>query len=548
MLRFAWLFLVLAAQAPVVRAQAFDAYAPQFNHRCQTGGGVPKQEDVGQLVWYRCKNSNTVVVFVHGFDSNNINAWKSETGYWPEIVAKDPIYKNASIVLAPFYTNALSADYLLNDASRGLWSELTRRDPEVGRSVLDHTKVLFVTHSTGGVLIRHVLERNLGSHPLKMSGRLVGLMLLASPSQGSKLLVDLDYTRSFFAPTNRMLGQLAPNSEFLNELSLSFQNLVARTELDRGWAMVGQEFAEGESITCEFIRSLFCRLFSDRVVVARDSALRFFPDGVVLPNRNHISISKPLDANDPVHRWLNDFYRRHFLGNERAASIPIPFFYSMEVLRSDLGDGSATMADTYSSDKRLTWTWTVIDGKCFDESNYGGPSDGCTKVFDRQAMNISREDWGGGNFLFCSLRGGDMAAAGTCAEGGPPPSTPQPDVVKVAWNSGSNISADWGDDAVKQFQVTADQQRAKLFQVTLAKRAPAKAAPVWRHVNFYRYDEYSESINRESRSSVERVRLTVFPDRVLPVSPGNERDDFKAIIDVRSDQSQPLKIRYRPRN
>jgi len=135
----------------------------------------------------RPRNSNTVVVFIHGFDSNNRDAWRHENGsYWPAIVAADSLFERASIVLAPFYTTFTSDEYSLSDASRDLWSQLKRRDPEIGRSVLDHPRVLFIAHSTGGVLLRHFLARHQGDPLLK--SKYVGAMLLASPSAGSAVL------------------------------------------------------------------------------------------------------------------------------------------------------------------------------------------------------------------------------------------------------------------------------------------------------------------------------------------------------------------------
>src|SRR5450432_3388205 len=106
-------------------------------------------EDGSKTLWYCDTGADTVVVFVHGFDSNNRTAWLQQSAnsgryfYWPQIVLNDDALEipersgnKPSIFLAGYYTALDSTIFSFNDASDQLWKALLERSGS-GRSALD---------------------------------------------------------------------------------------------------------------------------------------------------------------------------------------------------------------------------------------------------------------------------------------------------------------------------------------------------------------------------------------------------------------------------
>jgi hypothetical protein len=246
-------------------------------------------------VWHEWNTSDTVIVFVHGIFSDSRSAWLhegSEPRYWPELIRNDPSFDQPSIFLGGFSTSALSGDYGMRQAAEELFGWLDRRvDPATG-SVLEKRNIFFVVHSTGGILVRHILYHNAD----RFRGKKVGLALLASPSLGSKWA---DWVGGLSAAgRNRMAAQLRSQSEFLDELDHSFMDLVADRAM-RMPGLVGREAYEHHAPV---------RLPGLERIVERQSAARYFGKRRQLPETNHASIVKPDSRRHPGYVFVSDLF------------------------------------------------------------------------------------------------------------------------------------------------------------------------------------------------------------------------------------------------
>ncbi|PSL80029.1 hypothetical protein C7T35_34450 [Variovorax sp. WS11] len=525
----------VAVQRPAFAAEPAE-FAPGFTHPCQTQGGAPAEDRTRALVWHRCRNTDTVIVFIHGFNSNNREAWLSANGtYWPELVRSDGMFDRASIVLLPFYTALTSGDYSLFDASQGIWNELARSDPQIGRSVLDHTNIVFVAHSTGGVLLRYMLAQRQGE--AKLRRKRIGLFLVASPSEGSEALWRLNPVVSV-VPSNKMLSQLKPGSDFLNELLQTFQNLVGKDDVTRGWKLYGREFAETNPITCAFVNKFTC-MWTDLMVVSRTSAMRYFPDGLSIPNKDHLSIAKPDSANDPIHIELRSFFDVNIGNSVMRSAIPIPYYYMLTQQSLAPVRTAATPADESPEGARL-WRWTVTDGKCYSAEGVR-MAGGCQKQFDirhlkERGIDVNR-------VVFCSVS--SNTAAESCAEAAAPSANPA--TLKVAFNDSSGQAVTtWDGKETAPMSVNAGESRFKLFEVRL-DRAPTRAAPPGT-VDFLRNTDYTQWMPVAERQGARVLKVVVFPNQPFEVTPGFETDAFKESMLVLVDLSTPPRqVRYRPR-
>jgi len=255
-------------------------------------------------VWYTQNDADTVVVFVHGVLSDSRGAWAQEDNpniNWPKLIDQDEVLEGPSIFLGGFYTAIDSGNYDMRDAANELHRNL------VVSGVLKKQKIIFITHSTGGIVVRHMLVRN----NEKFVDKKVGLVLIASPSLGSR---DADRLNIITRLARHRLGQeLQWDNPFLRELDKDFKNLVN----DRGLpGLIGTEWLENHYVGGELGR-LF-GLARDEVLVEEDSAARYFGEPIRLPNTTHTTAVKPADVDHPTHMNLRFFYLDKFL----PAAIP----------------------------------------------------------------------------------------------------------------------------------------------------------------------------------------------------------------------------------
>ena len=256
-------------------------------------------------VWFEYNASDTAFVFVHGIFSDSRDAWFHQADgeaaagtYWPELVLADDTFNRPAVFLGGFYSEFDSGDYGIRDAANELYRSLAITIPPGDAPVLAKPNILFIAHSTGGIVVRHMLVRQVE----KFRDKTVGLVLMASPSTGSRDANRLAWLADI--AKQRMGSQLQWDHPFLEELHLDFKNLVYQQSIPR---LVGVEAIENHFVV------KWMRLFDKEVLVEASSGGQYFGEPQRMPNTDHFSIVKPPDANHPSHKLLRLFYLNSFL-------------------------------------------------------------------------------------------------------------------------------------------------------------------------------------------------------------------------------------------
>ncbi|MBA5635676.1 alpha/beta hydrolase [Duganella sp. LX20W] len=295
------------------------AYLLLCNPACSQTRGKPT--DI--YSWYgNYRNTNTVLVFVHGiFGNSNTFLYEdpqdqSKDKFWPEMLLHDERFKNASVFLGGFYTDVNSKDYATDFAVKDLLAALKRPSVKNGRAVLDHKNIIFICHSTGGVMVRRLLAQNVE----QFKGKKIGLLLIASPSLGSRWADRLSPIAKFGG--NQLAQELEDNSQFLTSLDTTFKEIVDNKTLN----ITGIEAVENHFV----IDCFWC--FTK--VVEVQSAARYFPNPRMLANTDHFSTVKPNSDTHPAYLLLSDFYHDYFQSDAGALEWSPPTAAKISLSRS----------------------------------------------------------------------------------------------------------------------------------------------------------------------------------------------------------------------
>lgn len=327
--------------------------------------------------WYRYTDSNTVIVFVHGFLSNSKDAWlyqrESANAYWPDLIAGDrrPLINNVSIFMAGYYTALDSGDYGIRNAADEVYRALKRIDPDNNNPPpIDKQNIIFVAHSLGGVVARYLLESNSSAFAHKN----VGLVLIASPSFGSEDADRLAWLTDYFRQTQGR--ELQWGSDFLKDLDARFKRMLDDQRIEHLSGVEGIE----HHVT---FPGRWFRLWWDReVVVTAESAARYFGPGEILPGTDHISAAKPISRRHPSYNLLYDFmagkFSRYLISTSTRSDEPAVAAISsaaragIDWCRVDRGEPGCA------------WEDRVSDGDCFRSG--GGRS-----CLTRKAIQAARQ-------------------------------------------------------------------------------------------------------------------------------------------------------------
>ena len=248
-------------------------------------------------IWYKTRDKDAVMVFVHGILSDSRDAWANKGDdesivYWPKQLLTDTTFDDYSIFLGGYHTKADSHNFGMRAAAEQLFQSLKFKQNNL-KSVLDHSTIVFVTHSTGGIVVRHMLVRQKSVFRTKK----IGLLLIASPSLGSEYANRL--TEVLDITDHKMGQELKKNSGLLVELDKDFFKMVSNRELP---GLMGQEAFEHH-----FPGNFLSKFLQE--VVPIESSQKYFPDWRILPNTDHFSIVKPRDTSDESHKFLSNFMR-----------------------------------------------------------------------------------------------------------------------------------------------------------------------------------------------------------------------------------------------
>lgn len=271
--------------------------------------------------WLVNRNTDKVIVFVHGIFSDNHKCWLYKEGkihrllrpsgykneaFWPNIVKNDSNFNDYSICLGGYTTGIDCHDYDISHCAEELFAFLKRDDRETHRSILSHREIVFIAHSTGGLIVRHILTR----WQADFSQKHVGVILMASPSHGS-------YWSNLLGPLEkiykaRLAEQLKKANAELNDLHVRFKELL------RGKS--GLTIWTAEACEQHFIVHFKYLPFWVHRVVSKESAFAYGGYDRILPGTNHFTIVKPNSDQHPSHQFLIDAFHENETGVAKSAN------------------------------------------------------------------------------------------------------------------------------------------------------------------------------------------------------------------------------------
>lgn len=261
--------------------------------------------------WYQLNHSNTVFIFIHGLNSDSKRCWSSPKGiYWPQLIAEDPRFGSPSIFMADFYTTLNSNDYGVKDCAQEVFNQLLRTDTHNNPPPMQKGNLVFVTHSTGGIVARYMLE----AWSDNFNEKKIGICLYASPSFGSKLSSRFGKIFSFF--NHKLAQELQWGSSILEDLDNRFVGLLESGKL----VIAGMEAYENKApFRIPFLRAR---------VVQKESAARYFGTRTLVANSDHSSIVKPETMSCQSHEILLDFLtRKEFIKQTIESSFDRPSLF-----------------------------------------------------------------------------------------------------------------------------------------------------------------------------------------------------------------------------
>jgi 3',5'-cyclic AMP phosphodiesterase CpdA/pimeloyl-ACP methyl ester carboxylesterase len=252
-------------------------------------------------LWYDYHaDSDTVLIFIHGILSDSRAAWLYKGPpdiYWPDLLKSDRRVGNVSTYLAGYETGLNAGIYNVADCAAEVLNGLKLSDADGKPPVLSKSRLVFVCHSMGGIVVRDMLA----TYRNDFRNKKIGLVLIASPSYGSHQADHLKWAIKVYG--NEQAQGLKWGNWRLEELDRQFSILQADTQ--RGFTLKGIEAVEQHYIIRP--KSRFLPSFIREPVVPRESGARYYRPGEMMRNTDHFSIARPYSLEHPTHQLLVRF-------------------------------------------------------------------------------------------------------------------------------------------------------------------------------------------------------------------------------------------------
>lgn len=244
--------------------------------------------------WFRLSDPYTSLIFVHGLLSSSDSCWRSSEGiFWPELIAADKDFLEASIFLGGYHTSVNSGKYdiaqCVAELVRALKLTIARYSAPISSR-----NIVFICHSLGGVVVRRMLEE----HQRLFRDKNISIILVASPTMGSAYAASFRKIASAYG--HKVAEQLLPNSDALKDIDDRFRRLIADNEFA---SLTGAEIVEHRGPV--LIKGL---PFRTAPIVSASSASRYFGPTTLIAGTDHFSIAKPTSVNHETHRFLREFF------------------------------------------------------------------------------------------------------------------------------------------------------------------------------------------------------------------------------------------------
>ena len=201
-----WIFLLLA----LIFLLLFLKFKKMNSVRKNEDTFQNKEINLGRK-WVKYSSDKEVtVIFIHGIFSGPDAFKNAETNQsWADLLHIDDRFKKPNIFHGQFYTAFDSGNFDISNAADEIEVQLNSPSSDGLPSPISSNNIVFIAHSTGGLVIRDLLT----SRPQLFKDKKIGLVLVASPSNGSewanRLKIFIDITN------NRMADQLREGNDFV---------------------------------------------------------------------------------------------------------------------------------------------------------------------------------------------------------------------------------------------------------------------------------------------------------------------------------------------
>ena len=213
-------------------------------------------------------SADTVIVFVHGFGGDGVSTWTNgdTNTYWPAMLTHDPTFDGVDIFVYS-YNTGLRASSSIDELAENMRSVL------LADAVSNYHKIVFLSHSMGGLVTRAYLLKN-----REVAGHTLFAYFFSTPTTGSEIASIAGY----FA--NRFI-----NSPQLNELhKLADDTYLA--DLLRNWLSADFRFPS----YCAYEKR---ETMGVLLVVGMDSAVSLCTKAVDPIDADHFGIVRPSSQN-----------------------------------------------------------------------------------------------------------------------------------------------------------------------------------------------------------------------------------------------------------
>jgi len=169
------------------------------------------------------------VIFVHGLSGDRKTTWTADCGaFWPLWIAED--FPDCDVYVAGYISSAFSKALTgsgpsIQDLATTLVDNILSLPPRAD-------KLLLITHSLGGLVVKQMIRRCNESGDPRFQGvlqKIKGVVFLATPHQGAHLATALDSILKSFKST--AVQQLSYNNNELLELNTFFSNFAVKNGL-----------------------------------------------------------------------------------------------------------------------------------------------------------------------------------------------------------------------------------------------------------------------------------------------------------------------------
>ncbi len=229
-------------------------------------------------------NEQVAIIFIHGVMGDAKTTFKSDSNIlsWPEMLAIDPTLGAKLRVLSLAYQSGpLQQTSNIHEIATRLSSRI------IDKGVFKHaSKVIFITHSMGGLVARHILLQINRDRPEDYA-KIAGLFFLATPSGGSEVA--------------KLTTWMSRNPQFNDMSPVEFNTFLQAEEDD--WAALQRK----RNIDAPYPKTycIYEKLpVGPTVIVPRNRAQIGCDERPIAFDRNHIDLVKPANRSDEIYQYV----------------------------------------------------------------------------------------------------------------------------------------------------------------------------------------------------------------------------------------------------